>query len=666
MTTAVPATVSPEFERGLAYLMSLQREEGCVVGEVVWCPVITAQYVMVSFMTGREIPGDRRARFLRHFDLWQTLDGGWGLHAESPAYMFVTSMVYVALRLLDRSPDDEVCRRARVWLKTHGGVERSPSWGKLWLAMMNLYAYEGLQPVLPELWLLPRWFPLHPGRMYCHTRMIYLGFGHLYGVRFQVPVSPLIEKLRRELYDRPYGSIDFTRYRDDIAAPDLYAPPNRLVKLLYRASASFERRNRRPLRGRALGRTLELIVAHQEQSNFAAVSPVNGLLNILALYHAGHPAFEPSFHGVDYWTWKDQEGGERFNGAHSHTWDTSFAVQAICEGLAGNEALPFLQRAAGYLREVQMREELPGLRDLYRDRLLGGFCFSDQHHRWPVSDCTGEALSAICYLYDRVEAQERIEARMLVEAVRFVLSRQNSDGGWGSYERRRRSLFEPLNSTEMFGNCMVERSYVECTGSCLQGLRHVLDRFAELLPARDLWNARGAVHRGALFLRRTQLPDGSWPGFWGINYTYGTLFGVVGLLASGTADDAAAVERACRWVVAARLPGGGWGESWYGCFAGRPIPHQRSQIIMTSWALIALLKAAYAGPGAREAIDAGVQLLRERQLSDGNWPQEAVAGVFFNTAMHHYCLYKNYFPLWALGLYDRLAGSQGLPPAQGL
>jgi squalene cyclase len=74
---------------------------------------------------------------------------------------------------------------------------------------------------------------------------------------------------------------------------------------------------------------------------------------------------------------------------------------------------------------------------------------------------------------------------------------------------------------------------------------------------------------------------------------------------------------------------------------------------MTGWALLALLKAGYDGPGAREAIESGVDVLLARQLPNGDWPQEGVAGVFSNTAMLHYCLYKNYFPLWALGLYSR-------------
>ena len=75
-----------------------------------------------------------------------------------------------------------------------------------------------------------------------------------------------------------------------------------------------------------------------------------------------------------------------------------------------------------------------------------------------------------------------------------------------------------------------------------------------------------------------------------------------------------------------------------------------TSVSKTAWALMTLIRAGYDGPGARRAIDDGVRILVERQLPDGDWPKEGVGGVFFNTAMHHYCLYKNYFPIWALGL----------------
>ena len=649
-----------ELERGLAYLSSIQSPGGYIMGDVIWCPIMTAQYILTAAMTGKKIEAARRDKFLRHFQSTQLPDGSWGIHPESEGYVFVTTVIYVALRVLGQGPKDTICQQALAWIKAKGGVEAIPSWGKLWLAMMNLYSYDGINPVLPEIWLLPDAFPFHPRRMYCHTRLIYLGFSYLYGVRFQTPVTPLIEELRRELYDRPYESIDFSRYRNSLAPTDLYAKPNWILRVLYRVALSYEKHHSPKRRRRALGRVLDLIVYNQRESQYAALSPVNALLNILALHHAAHPDFEASFHGVDYWSWQDEAAGERFHGAHSSTWDTAFAVQAIGEGPLAEEFAPFLNKAAAYLKRCQIKEEAPDRARYYQDIRLGGFCFSDEHHQWPVSDCTAEALSALCLLQGRVAPEFMLEPPRLVEAVHFILSRKNADGGWGSYEQRRGGkIFGFLNPSEMFDRCMVELSYVECTSSSITALQHTLKHFPNLLSKSDLHEVEKAIRLGKKFLRRSQNKDGSWTGFWGVHHIYGTWFGVTGLLATGVSREDPAIQRACRWLVENRLKDGGWGESWRGCLQNRSIPHKKSQVIMTSWALITLLKAAYQGPGAQEAIETGIQLLKKRQLPNGDWPKEGVAGVFFSTSMLHYCLYKNYFPIWALGLYEGASSGSG-------
>jgi lanosterol synthase len=644
---------SPELARGIAFLGSLQQERGSVGGEVVWSPAITAQYVLVAYMIGRTINPDRQARFLRYFRCTQLADGGWGLHPESSAYVFVTTLVYVALRLLGVGAEDPNCSQARAWLRDHGGVETIPSWGKLWLAMMNLYGYEGVNPVLPELWLLPRALPFHPSQLYCHTRLIYLGFSYLYGVRFQVPVNDLIHQLRGELYQQPFEAIKFSSLRNAIAPTDMYIAPNRLLRQVNRLGSVYEQHHSKALRRRALRWVLKQIVFHHEQTNGVALSPVNGLLNILALSHARHEYAMGAFEDIDYWAWQDPEEGERFCGARSDSWDTSFAVQAICEGSAKGIAADFLSAATRYLKQAQIPHEAPHRRRYYQDMRRGGFCFGDERHQWPVSDCTAEALSALSYLDAGLDNAEQIAPTRVVDAVRFILSRQNADGGWGSFERRRGpTSLERLNPFEMFANCMVEHSYIECTGSSLHALRRTLDRFSGTLSLRVQNRVRAAMGNGAAWLRKQQQADGSWPGFWGIHYTYGTLFGVSGLLASGVNRQEESILRACRWLISARLADGGWGESWHGLLEGHPIPLERSQVIMTSWALMTLLRAEYQGEQAADAIAQGIQILKERQLSNGDWPEEAVAGVFFNTAMLRYRLYKNYFPIWALGLYE--------------
>ena len=59
----------------------------------------------------------------------------------------------------------------------HGGATYITSWGKFWLAVLGCYAWEGMNPTPPEIWLLPyaTWTGIglaHPGRFWCHCRMV--------------------------------------------------------------------------------------------------------------------------------------------------------------------------------------------------------------------------------------------------------------------------------------------------------------------------------------------------------------------------------------------------------------------------------------------------------------------------------------------------------------
>src|SRR5436305_14931328 len=89
---------SPELARGVTFLCSLQRADGCIAGEVVWSPVITAQYVLVAAMISQPIEPQRQTRLLRYFRQTQTADGGWGLHRDGHVYDFVTALIHIALR----------------------------------------------------------------------------------------------------------------------------------------------------------------------------------------------------------------------------------------------------------------------------------------------------------------------------------------------------------------------------------------------------------------------------------------------------------------------------------------------------------------------------------------------------------------------------------------
>ena len=75
--------------------------------------------------------------------------------------------------------------------------------------------------------MLPDWCPFHPGRMWCHARMVYLPMGYLFGVKFvydKAETDLLIGQLRSELYvEEDYGSIDWDGTRHNIAEIDNYS-----------------------------------------------------------------------------------------------------------------------------------------------------------------------------------------------------------------------------------------------------------------------------------------------------------------------------------------------------------------------------------------------------------------------------------------------------------
>ena len=662
---AATRTSEGQLERAIDHLVSLQHTTGYWEAEMVWNTMLLSQWVIVQKIVGRPIPDDRRRRILRHYEVTRLPDGSWPMHGEGPGYVFFTALAYVALRLLDLPPEHPMVAPARAWLRaTPGRVLGIASWGKFWLSMIGLYEYEGLNPVPPEIFLLPDSVPLHPNNYYCHTRYIYLGIGYLYGKRFRHDLGPITSALREELYDQPYEQIDFGAHRHDLAPTDVYVRPSRPLRLAYDTLVRWEHapgRLRDPLRRRALARCEERIVYEQMASRRQGISPVNGLLNCLALYSIdpGHQELIPSLDAMEAWKWEDEDEGLRFCGAHSTAWDTAFSIRAIssaaARGPVASSAQKAVRSAYRWLEATQMQEELPNHERERRAPIRGGWCFSDGVHRWPVSDCTAEALTAILEVEATglVGPAERLERGRLTEAVNFILRRQNEDGGFGSYEARRAGgLLELINPSEMYGNCMTERSYTECTASCVGALVRWLRQEGRAHTGDLAPRVEAAITRALHLLRSRQRPDGSYLGFWGVNFTYGTFHAVEAMVTAGVPKRDPAVVRALAWLVAHQKEDGGWGEHWKSCMTDEYVEHPESQPAMTAWALLALGEgddpSSPDHAAVARAIERGRACLLKMQERSGAWPKKAQSGVFFATAMLDYRLYKDVFPTWAL------------------
>lgn len=83
---------------------------------------------------------------------------------------------------------------------------------------------------------------------------------------------------------------------------------------------------------------------------------------------------------------------------------------------------------------------------------------------------------------DALQRREVAFIRVLYQSFCCIqlLSMQNSNGGYSSYETKRTGGFmELINPAEVFGDIMVDYTYVECTSAVVQALRHFSQQFPE-------------------------------------------------------------------------------------------------------------------------------------------------------------------------------------------
>ncbi|MEQ2206681.1 hypothetical protein XENOCAPTIV_001617 [Xenoophorus captivus] len=154
----------------------------------------------------------------------------------------------------------------------------------------------------------------------------------------------------------------------------------------------------------------------------------------------------------------------------------------------------------------------------------GGFPFSTRDCGWIVADCTAEGLKSVMLLQELCPSiRQPITSERLYDAVNVLLSMKNRDGGFATYETKRGGrLLELLNPSEVFGDIMIDYTYVECTSAAMQALRH----FQKVHPDHRTEEIRSTLREGVEYCRRVQRTDGSWEGSWGVCFTYGTWFGL--------------------------------------------------------------------------------------------------------------------------------------------
>ena len=253
-TTDAPLTlgvVHQALRAGIDFYQGLQDDDGHwpsdYGGPMFLMPgLIIALYVMGKL--DHVLSEPHKIEMRRYLRNHQNEDGGFGLHIEGQSTMFGTVLSYAAMRLLGMSSNasstvdrDNSMVDALSWIRARGGAVNVPSWGKFYLCVLGVYDWKGLNPVPPECWLSPYTFnPLHPGRFWCHCRMVYLPMSYLYGTRATAQPTELTELLKQELYIDDYDCIDWDKTRNACAEEDLYYPHPWIQDLIWSGLSKVE------------------------------------------------------------------------------------------------------------------------------------------------------------------------------------------------------------------------------------------------------------------------------------------------------------------------------------------------------------------------------------------------------------------------------------------
>ncbi len=612
------------------YLFSRQQDEGYWMGLLEADASVVSGFIPLARFLGVE---DRKMeeKAVNYLLDRQNSDGSWSMFYGDQGSLDVTVQSYFGLKVMGVSPQRGNMAAAKRFILGRGGIEKTNTYTKIILALFGQYSWKGLPEVPPEIIYLPSWFLVNIYDFASWTRATIMAFSIITSKK---PVFRLKDcQAVFELY----------RDKEKIKRPEPFRASRicSLGSLFLMADRIFKLWGTLPKkagRERAIKKVEEWIIGHQEKDGSWGGIMLPWLFSLIALkclgYDEKHPVMTRGLAGLGDFIAED---GEKIilQPATSPVWDTAWSVIALrLSGIAPDDGR--LIRAAQWLLGKQVTTE--GDWKIKNPKTKPGcWSFEFENAFYPDTDDTSIVSMALS-LVDMPQKEEKEKA--IAKGMGWVLAMQNRDGSWAAFDRDNHNR---LLKDIPFADFITPLDF----GSP--------DITAHVLWAMDGLGCRDEipVKKALRYLVSNQRDDGSWYGRWGVNFIYGTSKVLQGTYPYKALDKGLGPcrQRALNWLNDIQNQDGGWGESCLSFDRDTYTPLGDSTPSQTAWALLGLMS----GQKICGSVSRGINYLSKIQKDDGSWDERYYTGGGFPRAFYlKYEMYKDYFPLMALSVYNRI------------
>jgi len=634
----VGASVHSAVTKAQDYLLRLQHHDGHWCGELEGDTILESEYILTMYFIGRS--GEAKAHKAANYLVEKSLpEGGWAIYPGGAPDVSASAKAYFALMLLGHDPNVSYMLKARQVICDLGGLAATNSFTRLYLAIFGQVPWESCPAVPPELIVLPSWFPLNLYEMSSWSRCIIVPLSVIWAFK---PSCPVPEKF--SLQELWVGSPPGPKSRQGFWQ-SFFRGTDTILKFL-------ECHRFLPWRKRALKACEGWMIQHfQNSDGIGAIFPpiINSIIALRCLGYANdHPLTRSQICQLENLE-IEESSSLRVAPCFSPVWDTALTMVSLADsGLNGDH--PALCRAGHWL----LKREVKTVGDWKIKNPkgeAGGWYFEYANEFYPDVDDTFQVLTALSKVRFAKESDQNEKAQAMERGLRWVLSMQNEDGGWASFDRGcNRQFLTKIPFADH--NAMIDPSTSDITG-----------RGLETLAALNFAPEHLAVRRARAFLFEQQERDGTWFGRWGCNYIYGSWLVLRGLQCSGEDMTKDRLQATARWLQSVQNSDGGWGElprSYDDPSSKGKGPSTPSQ---TAWAILGLIAS---GNSRSQSVRKGVAYLILTQREDGSWRDEFWTATGFPKVFYlRYHLYATYFPLLAVGHFIQINRQGPKPPHEG-